>query len=922
MKIKNIVLSTLIFISAFFMFGIIKVNAEKYSGQAIWPSEFISNMYIKKVRNDGYIQWEQSQFIRRSEDNKFVYCIQPYVGIDNNYVYNVARSDWWTVANMTEEQWKRISLVAYYGYDYAGHTEKKWYSITQVMIWRLTNPESEFFFTDTLNGNRISSYDDEIAEINALVDRHLKTPNIVIENDTINLGTSITVKDTNNVLSDYSVTSSKNLTVSKNGNNLVITPNSVGEGTITLKKSTNKYNSDPVLYYANGTQNVFRVGNYDPMSISLKVKIIGGKLTLHKVDRDTGGIPSSSEATLSGASYGIYDEADNLITTITTDENGNVTSDYLPYIGIYNLKEISSSKGYELDNKIYTFEINENDLYPEITVYEQIIKRPIKLHKYYAKADTGVLTPEENIKFEFYNNKNELVLSTETDQNGYATFVLPYGTYTGKQITTLSGYIKVDDFKIVINENTEEVINLSFTNAPVKAKIKVTKIDSESKLPILTSNITFKIYDEDHNKYVCQTITYPKKEEICEFKTDENGIFITPYEIVTGNYSLKEIKAPNGYLINDSKLSFRLDDKTILINDNEYGNYFELKYENQRIKGQIEIIKNGESFKVETGKFTYENIPLKDIKIALYAAEDIKTLDGVIHYKKDDLVKEGITNREGKITFSDLYLGKYYIKETQTLDNYLLDTNTYNVELKSEDNKTEVIISSVKLLNYLKKGDLEFTKTDLVNGDVIPNTKIEIYTENNELIFSGLTDGTGEIKIDNLPIGKYYLIETEPSTGYVITNEKVYFEIKENGEIVKAEMSNKLIIGSLEFTKTDFSTSEALPNTKIEIYNDKDELVFEGVTNEEGKIIIDELRYGKYYILEKEAPEGYILNTEKMYFEILEDGEIVKCTMTNEQVIIEVPNTLLNNNYLIEIIGTLLIILGIGVIINENKKKK
>ena len=135
-------------------------------------------------------------------------------------------------------------------------------------------------------------------------------------------------------------------------------------------------------------------------------------------------------------------------------------------------------------------------------------------------------------------------------------------------------------------------------------------------------------------------------------------------------------------------------------------------------------------------------------------------------------------------------------------------------------------------------------------------------------------------------------------------------------------MTNKPIYGTLEFTKTDISTSEPLPNTKIEIYTEKDELIFEGITDEEGKIIIEELRYGRYYILEKEAPEGYILNTEKMYFEILEDGEIVKCTMTNEQVIIEVPNTLLDDNHLVEILGTLLIIFGIGVLISENKRKK
>ena len=921
MKLKNYLIAALIFLSAFFVFGKINVNAEKYSGQAIWPSEWISDIYIKKVMPNGYTKWQQGQFIRRSEDNKFVYCIQPYTDIDNNNVYNVARSDWWIAANMTEEQWRRISLVAYYGYGYEGHTDNKWYAVTQTMIWRISNPESDIYFTDTLNGNRTNKYDSWVNEINALVDKHSIIPNIQIENNTVNLGTSITLSDSNNVLSSYSVSSSNNLAVSKNGNNLTITPNAVGEGTITFKKSTSKYDSYPVLYYVDGSQNVFRVGNYDPISVSLKVKIIGGKLTLHKVDRDSGDLPSSSEASLYSATYGIYDEADNLITTITTDEEGNVTSDYLPYLGIYNLKEISPSKGYELDNKTYTFEIKEDDLYPEMTVYEQIIRRPIKLHKYYAKADTGKLTPENNVKFEFYNNKNELVFSDNTDKDGYIELTLPYGTYTGKQITGESGYTKVDDFTITINENTEEEINLSFTNAPVTARLKVTKIDSESKLPLLAANITFKIFDEDKKEYVCQMVTYPKKEEICEFKTDDKGVFTTPYELITGNYSLEEITSPDGYLVNDSKLSFRLDDETELVRDEEYGDYFEISYENKQIKGQIEIQKDGEQFVAKDDGFTYERIPLKDVKVALYAAEEIKTLDGIIHYRKDELVKELTTNSDGKITFSNLYLGKYYLKETKTLDNYLIDTNIYDVELTSKNNKEEIVSSKVGLFNYLKKGDLEFTKTDLVTGEVIPNTKIEIYSNNDELIFTGITDEEGTIKIDKLPIGKYYIIESEPSTGYVITEEKVLFEIKENGEIVKAEMTNKPIYGSLEFTKLDFSTSEPLPNTRIEIYNEKDELVFEGVTDEEGEIIIDELRYGRYYILEKEAPESYILNTEKMYFEILEDGEIVKCTMTNDKVIVDVPNTLLDDYHIPEIIGICFILLGIGVLFYEWKKK-
>ena len=101
---------------------------------------------------------------------------------------------------------------------------------------------------------------------------------------------------------------------------------------------------------------------------------------------------------------------------------------------------------------------------------------------------------------------------------------------------------------------------------------------------------------------------------------------------------------------------------------------------------------------------------------------------------------------------------------------------------------------------------------------------------------------------------------------------------------------------------------------------ENDELVFSGRTNEEGKIVIEELEYGKYYILEKEAPAGYLLNEEKMDFEIKEDGEIVKAVMMDE--IIKVPDTLKNESYGIVYCGLVLIIIGIGVIIYEKRRKK
>ena len=457
-------------------------------------------------------------------------------------------------------------------------------------------------------------------------------------------------------------------------------------------------------------------------------------------------------------------------------------------------------------------------------------------------------------------------------------------------------------------------------NNKLSAYLQVFKIDSETRKTIELADTTFKILNVDTNKYVSQ---YVGGKVYSEFKTDENGKFITYLKLEAGNYKLIEISSPKSYLINTEGLPFTIGDNTHY-NYTTYGAFITVYFKDTPIKGQLEINKEGEKFTINNGSFSYENVALENVVFNIYADEDIKTADGKhLYYNKGDLVDTITTDKNGYAISKKLPLGKYFYVEVKTNGNYILDTKEYRFELTEKDNKTPVVYKSFSILNKYEKGELEFTKTDLINGEAIANTKIEIYTENDELVYSGITDEEGKIVITDLPVNtKFYIIESEPATGYVITEEKVYFTITSDGEIIKAEMKNKPITSTLEFTKSDISTDETLPNTLIEIYNDKDELIFSGRTDENGKIIIEELEYGKYYILEKEAPEGYQLNSNKMYFEIKEDGEIVKSNMTDELIIVEVPNTELNEFPLFELVSIVLVGLGTGVIFYAKRKKK
>lgn len=894
---KVISMMALMIVSAIFcIFTIKNVKAETLE------MRYQNDIYYVHVNDDGtgYSSYQLAMFY---VDGKLAYCVEPGLAIYSTK-YDVGG---WDVTSLSPEQRKRIELIGYYGYEYPTHQGNvKYYMAAQELIWKAAKPLSATWSTQKRGGGQIINIEAEKNEIERLISNHLTKPDF--NNKTINgvIGDTISLVDSNNVLSEFSVYDASSNDVQINGNRLDIKVNRTGENQIKFIRK-NYDNDINLVYYNSNSQKLAHTRLSDPVTAKLNLNIVAGTVKINKLDKDTNKNKAQGEGSLKGAVYDIFNENDEYITSVTTDELGQAVSVNLPSLGHYYLKEKTPSKGYTLDETKYEFDMTKENLNQNINVYEKVISKSYDITKVYACNKTGIMIPEQNVEFGIYDKNNKLVLKKTTDKDGKIYFTLPYGSYTLRQLTTTKGYEKIEDYNFEIKDVGEKV-NKIFSNAKITSKIKIIKVD-ENDQRVKKAGIKFKIKNIDTNKYVCQKITYPNKKTICEYETTSDGTLITPYPLNYGNYQVEEVDEKiTGYLWNKTPLKFSINENSTIVKNGD-DSIIELRFKNTEVKGKITINKFGEKFTIEKNKYSYTTKKLENVLFGVYDEDK-------------NLIKRIYTDKNGYAEITNLKLGVYYIKELQTPKGYILNNKEYKIELTYKDQYTSIVTSNINLKNYLEKGTLEFTKTDFVSSEVIPNTLIEIYDENDKLIFTGKTDKKGKIIIDDLKLGKYYIVEKEPATGYTITTEKVYFEIKENKEIVRAEMKDKPITGILEFTKTDVSTSEALPNTLIEIYNEKDELIFSGRTNENGKIIIQGLRYGKYYIVEKEAPEGYNLNPNKMYFEILEDGKIVKVTMTDEKVIVEVPKTGITDFKLIYIFGTTFIIVGVGILIYVKTKRK
>lgn len=781
-------LALMFFVSVFFMLaGYTEVSA------ATLTQTPVDNWYY--TRRGGGKPYMSAQWNLYDLDGKTAYCIEPGV--------NITTSDYegaigWINSPYSDEVNRKIQLYGYYGYNYPGHENLRYRAAAQSLIWEATGGQIIEFWTEKYGNGNFINLNAERNEILRLASTHYEVPTFDSDTKDAVIGETTTFTDTKGILSNFDVVKSSDASVSINGNTLSVTPNVVGNITVVLKKKT--YTQDPTIIFVGKDATSQKMGMFgvdDPVLVRVKLNVVGGSLKINKKDLDTKLSKPQGDATFKNAVYELFDENYSFITDLIIDDSfGAKTDKILSPNKIYILREKTASDGYLLDKTEYRFKIDRDNLDIEMDVYEDVIEKTVNIYKVFADGSTTILKGEPNVSFEIYlKSTGEYYKTIKTDEKGFVSVKLPYGKWIFKQVSSTSGFEKVKDFEIVINNDSDEDITKIISNAEIKAKLKLIKVDSESRKILVRDGIKFRIKNLDTGEYVCQNVTYPGQEKICVFET-KDGMFITPYVLGYGNYQIEELEEQSipGYVWNSVPLKFSIDENSKFIQDDEFGLMLEVQFENKEVKGEVEIKKVGEKLVIENGTFRYEEIELDGVHYDLIADGDIYAGDGTLIYKDKQLIKSFVT-KDGYFKLTNLYLGKYCLIETKTVGNHVLNSKPYCFEIKYKDQYTDTIKLIINQKNYLAKGDFELSKVDLSTGEPVEGALIEIYTEDDILIYSGRTDKSGKLYVKGLESGKKYkFVEKEAPEGYILNDEIHEFEILNNGDIVKDTLSNEKIV--------------------------------------------------------------------------------------------------------------------------------
>ncbi len=635
------------------------------------------------------------------------------------------------------------------------------------------------------------------------------------------------------------------------------------------------------------------------------------KFTAEVVKRDSENGDSQGNATLAGAVYGLYNNGER-VATYTTDENGRFITDEF-VCGNYTLQELSPSEGYLLNGEIYTLGTEPENYVIEMNpvsldVTEDVKKGYISITKHSDDDENVVENLEMGAEFEIYlksagsydNAKDSEKDYLITDENGFAeSKFMPYGVYTVRQTKTVNDAEFVSDFDAFIAENgkTYEYI---LNDAPFKSYIHVTKIDAESGKMIPYEGAGFQIFDSE-NQLVNMGVD--------TFYTNSEGFLITPETLPYGNYTLVEVQAPIGYVLDKTPVAFSV---TAANSEEENAvNIVRVAKSDTAQKGRISVQKTGEVFNSVNNenneKYTpiFEEKGLENAVFQVIAAEDIITADGTVRANAGDVVAELVTDENGYAETDLLYLGKYEIMEVSAPYGYVKNPEIQAIELTYAGQEVTVrdTMNTSFVNNYqgIEISLEKFMESDEIYGisaeNSYKNVRFGLFAaeeivaadgtsipENGLIAEVSLGEDMKAVFAEKLPFSRYYVQEIATDEHYVLNGEKYLVNFEYMGQemttvyVNGGQFENLLKRGTVKGIKVNES-EEPLENALFGLFNTDcteftaDNAIVTAKSDKQGKFEFTEVPYGEYIVREIAAPDGYVIATD-IEFTVYTDGTI------------------------------------------------
>ena len=644
---------------------------------------------------------------------------------------------------------------------------------------------------------------------------------------------------------------------------------------------------------------------------------------------------AQGDAKLSGAVYGLF-KGNDLVAQYTIDQNGSFTTDYFVCGTDWTIKEITPSEGYLLndtvykvgaDPKDYTVEYNNA---PDMTVMEQVIKGKISIIKHTDDGETQIETPEKGAEFQIYLKSSGSFVNADKDErdtivcdeDGFAsTKLLPYGVYTVHQTKGWAGRELITDFDVFINTDGK-TYKFLINNKNFESYLKVVKLDKETGKQIAYEGAAFEIYDSDNHRVTMQ-YTYPQVTSVHTFYTNKEGYLITPEKLPYGDYTLKEVQAPYGYVLDDTPIPFSITQEN---SSTDTGvTVVKVKAKDMAQKGVINITKTGEIFSsvdenkgVYTPKYSVGN--LKGAIFEIYAAEDITTLDGTVRYEQGTLVDTVTTDYDGVAKSKELYLGKYTVIEKTAPNGYVHSSTKYDVELTYAGQNVSVTSTDISVYNDRQRVSVSLKKImandktfGIGNNGEITSVRFGIYADEDikasngdvipkdALITFANCDKNGSIVFDcDLPVGfKWYAKEIATDAHYILSDTKYEFDTEYQGQDIKVidikvnngeVIKNNLIYGSVKGLKIDRETQEVIKGATFGLFKSdtteftENKAILTAVTDENGIFTFTNVPYGEYIIKELKPAEGYLDNEDIFKVTISTHEQTIELTPINDRI--------------------------------------